>query len=178
MLLTKSVFTTLLSLLKSTWLVINLSISYLSISDFKLAKSHFVSKSHASKSAALFWIIFYCIIRQIPINLTLFSLRVYGAGKKFISYNNIFFIYPNIRWIIIAFPLNKNVLHFSNSKFCLICLLKFFFIKCFNNFFTFKFFYSILITFFEFLIFNHKILFNFQWNILEKMFLYFDVFAW
>ena len=54
MLLTKSVFTTLLSLLKSTWLVINLSISNLSTSDFKLAKSQFVSKSHGSKSVALF----------------------------------------------------------------------------------------------------------------------------
>ena len=52
-------------LLKLLGIFFNLSISNLSISDFKLAKPFFLAKVDASTPVAIFQICFRCIMRQI-----------------------------------------------------------------------------------------------------------------
>ena len=79
--LISSVFTTLLSLLKSTGIGFNLPLSNLLIFDFRLAKSALSVKSDASTPAAfLSQIILHSSINLISAPILLLIL-VYGCGK-------------------------------------------------------------------------------------------------
>ena len=83
---------------------------------------------------------------------------------------NTFFIFPIIKWIIVAIPFDIYFItfflnYFFYPKFCLICLLQFFYLKCFNNYFSIKVFYYICWWNSLFNFFNHKNFARPSWGI-------------
>ena len=87
-----------------------------------------------------------CIIRQINVNVNIFSETSEWFRKVFTYFYTLashqsFFINSTIKWITMLFPFDIQFITFSfkyffYSKFFLISLLQFVFIKTSSNFFT------------------------------------------
>ena len=115
---------------------------------------------------------------------------LYGLGKYWLIFYifilQFFFINPTIKWIIITFPYDIQLISFSfnyffYSKFFSISLLQFLFIKSSNKFFTIKVIYLLQFFFMEssnnFLITKSS---SDQFGVcpLAKMFVYMEILTW
>ena len=81
--------------------------------------------------------------------------------NNYFLYNNIIFINPTIKWIIITLPFDLWFIAFSFNyffypNFVLFCFSQFFFIKCSSDFFTVKITNKICLRHSVFNFINHK----------------------